>query len=90
MNRGLQRPDGDKTREVEMRQRYNIPRVSGLYRPFPDQTTSSYMQTLTLNDVNSEQYRQQIINQCEPVPFIELIDPQTGYKGRESPDRTSR
>ncbi|KAK6043189.1 hypothetical protein COOONC_19307 [Cooperia oncophora] len=52
----------DKTRETEMRQRYNLPRVSGLMRPFPDQTSASFMQTLTLNDVNSETYRQQIIN----------------------------
>ncbi|VDO15841.1 unnamed protein product [Haemonchus placei] len=56
------RPDGDKTREAEMRQRYNLPRVAGLMRPFPDQTSASFMQTLTLNDVNSETYRQQIIN----------------------------
>ncbi|KAK5984433.1 AMOP domain protein, partial [Trichostrongylus colubriformis] len=56
------RPDGDKTRETELRQRYNLPRVSGLMRPFPDQTSASFMQTLTLNDVNSETYRQQIIN----------------------------
>ncbi|CAI4229439.1 unnamed protein product [Auanema sp. JU1783] len=56
------RPDGDKTREVESRQRYNLPRVTGLMRPFPDQTSNSYMQSLTINDVNSEQYRQQIIN----------------------------
>ncbi|KAK6012725.1 AMOP domain protein, partial [Ostertagia ostertagi] len=56
------RPDGDKTRETELRQRYNLPRVAGLMRPFPDQTSASFMQTLTLNDVNSETYRQQIIN----------------------------
>uniref|UniRef100_F1KQP3 Protein mesh n=1 Tax=Ascaris suum TaxID=6253 RepID=F1KQP3_ASCSU len=63
------RPDGDKTREQEMRQRFNVPRVSGfvprvsgLMRPFPDQTSASYLAGLTLNDVNSETYRQQIIN----------------------------
>ncbi|KAJ1371204.1 hypothetical protein KIN20_033107 [Parelaphostrongylus tenuis] len=56
------RPDGDKTREVEQRQRYNLPRVAGLMRPFPDQASASFMHTLTLNDVNSETYRQQIIN----------------------------
>ncbi|ETN71495.1 AMOP domain protein, partial [Necator americanus] len=56
------RPDGDKTREMEMRQRYNLPRVAGLMRPFPDQSSASFLQTLTLNDVNSETYRQQIIN----------------------------
>ncbi|CAB00863.2 uncharacterized protein CELE_F54D1.6 [Caenorhabditis elegans] len=56
------RPDGDKTREQEIRQRYNLPRVSGVFRPFPDQSSGSYLNTLTLNDVNSETYRQQIIN----------------------------
>ncbi|KHN87866.1 Uncharacterized protein F54D1.6 [Toxocara canis] len=56
------RPDGDKTREQEMRQRFNLARVSGLMRPFPDQTSASYMAGLTLNDVNSETIRQQIIN----------------------------
>ncbi|PIC34280.1 hypothetical protein B9Z55_013984 [Caenorhabditis nigoni] len=55
------RPDGDKTREQELRQRYNLPRVSGVFRPFPDQASGSYMNTLTLQDVNSETYRQQII-----------------------------
>uniref|UniRef100_A0A7I4YIP3 AMOP domain protein n=1 Tax=Haemonchus contortus TaxID=6289 RepID=A0A7I4YIP3_HAECO len=56
------RPDGDKTRETEQRQRYDLPRVSGLMRPFPEQTSAAIMQGLTLNDVNSETYRQQIIN----------------------------
>uniref|UniRef100_A0A7E4VC29 Protein mesh n=1 Tax=Panagrellus redivivus TaxID=6233 RepID=A0A7E4VC29_PANRE len=56
------RPDGDKTREQEMRTRYNLPRVSGLIRPFPDQTTGSLYNTLTVNDVNSEGVRQQIIS----------------------------
>uniref|UniRef100_A0A0K0D1P4 AMOP domain-containing protein n=1 Tax=Angiostrongylus cantonensis TaxID=6313 RepID=A0A0K0D1P4_ANGCA len=56
------RPDGDKTRETEQRQRYNLPRISGLMRPFPDQTSASVFQGLTLNDVNSETIRQQIIN----------------------------
>uniref|UniRef100_A0A0N5AK14 Protein mesh n=1 Tax=Syphacia muris TaxID=451379 RepID=A0A0N5AK14_9BILA len=55
------RPDGDKTREAEIRARYNLPRVSGLMRPYPDQTTASYLTTLTMNDVNSEALRQQII-----------------------------
>ncbi|CAI5449258.1 unnamed protein product [Caenorhabditis angaria] len=55
------RPDGDKTREQELRQRYALPRVSGLFRPYPDQTSGSYSTTLTLNDVNSESIRQQII-----------------------------
>ncbi|VDM78122.1 unnamed protein product [Strongylus vulgaris] len=48
------RPDGDKTREAEMRQRYNLPKVAGLMRPFPDQTSASFMQSLTLNDVFPE------------------------------------
>ncbi|VDD90608.1 unnamed protein product [Enterobius vermicularis] len=55
------RPDGDKTREADMRARYNLPRVSGLMRPYPDQTTASYLAGLTINDVNSEAVRQQII-----------------------------
>ncbi|KAL6740583.1 hypothetical protein Aduo_013927 [Ancylostoma duodenale] len=56
------RPDGDKTREAELRQRYDLPRISGLMRPFPEQTSAALMQGLTLNDVNSETIRQQIIN----------------------------
>lgn len=44
-----------------MRQRYNLPRVSGLMRPFPDTVTGSIYSTLTLNEVNSESIRQQII-----------------------------
>uniref|UniRef100_A0AC34RJM6 AMOP domain protein n=1 Tax=Panagrolaimus sp. JU765 TaxID=591449 RepID=A0AC34RJM6_9BILA len=56
------RPDGDKTREQEIRTRYNLPRVAGLMRPFPDQTTGSFYTTLSINDINSETYRQQIIN----------------------------
>uniref|UniRef100_A0A914RPM2 DUF7658 domain-containing protein n=1 Tax=Parascaris equorum TaxID=6256 RepID=A0A914RPM2_PAREQ len=66
----LQRPDGDKTREQEMRQRFNVPRVSGLMRPFPDQTSASFLAGLTLNDVNSETYRQQIINACNFICFF--------------------
>ncbi|KAH7729325.1 AMOP domain-containing protein [Aphelenchoides avenae] len=56
------RPDGDNTRDAEYRQRYNLPRVSGLIRPFPDQTTGSLYTGLTINDVNPEGIRQQIIN----------------------------
>ncbi|KAK6750201.1 hypothetical protein RB195_002288 [Necator americanus] len=56
------RPDGDKTREAEQRQRYDLPRISGLMRPFPEQTSAALMQGLTLNDVNSETIRQQIVN----------------------------
>ncbi|CAD5218387.1 unnamed protein product [Bursaphelenchus okinawaensis] len=56
------RPDGDKTREQEQRQRFALPRVAGLLRPFPETATGSFMNTITLNDVNSEQIRQQIIN----------------------------
>ncbi|CAJ0572583.1 unnamed protein product, partial [Mesorhabditis spiculigera] len=56
------RPDGDKARENEIRQRYNLPKVAGLMRPFPDQTMSSqYQRDLQMQDVNSEQYRQQIV-----------------------------
>lgn len=55
------RPDGDNTRDQEIRQRYNLPRVAGLIRPFPDQTTGSLFQGLTFNDVNPESIRQQII-----------------------------
>lgn len=56
------RPDGDKTREQDMRARYNLPRVSGLMRPFPDQTSGSFMSGLSLSDVNAEGIRQQIIS----------------------------
>uniref|UniRef100_A0A158Q693 AMOP domain protein n=1 Tax=Dracunculus medinensis TaxID=318479 RepID=A0A158Q693_DRAME len=56
------RPDGDRTREQVLRQRFNLPRVSGLMRPFPDQSSASFLSGLTINDVNSETYRQQIIN----------------------------
>ncbi|CAP25106.2 Protein CBG04396 [Caenorhabditis briggsae] len=56
------RPDGDKTQEAQYRQLYNLPRVSGLIRPYPDQTSGSLNEGLTLNDVNSDAYRQQIIN----------------------------
>uniref|UniRef100_A0A1I7UND4 Protein mesh n=1 Tax=Caenorhabditis tropicalis TaxID=1561998 RepID=A0A1I7UND4_9PELO len=59
------RPDGDKTQEAQYRQLYNLPRVSGLIRPYPDQTSGSLNEGLTLNDVNSETYRQQIINNCK-------------------------
>jgi hypothetical protein len=60
--KNIKQPDGDKTRDQEMRQRYNLPRVSGLMRPFPDTVTGSIYSTLTLNEVNSESIRQQIIN----------------------------
>lgn len=55
------RPDGDNTRDQEYRQRYNLPRVSGLLRPFPDQTMGMFTQGLSINDVNSESIRQQIV-----------------------------
>lgn len=48
-----------------MRTRYNFPRVSGLMRPFPDQTSASYLSGLSLSDVNAEGIRQQIISNCE-------------------------
>uniref|UniRef100_A0A7E4ZV42 Protein mesh n=1 Tax=Panagrellus redivivus TaxID=6233 RepID=A0A7E4ZV42_PANRE len=57
------RPDGDNTRDQDIRIRYNLPRVSGLIRPFPDTTTGSLNEALSLADVNNEQYRQQIIQQ---------------------------
>lgn len=63
--RSFEQPDGDKTREQEMRQRYNLPRVAGLMRPFPDTSTGSIYNTLTLNEVNSEGIRQQIISYCK-------------------------
>jgi hypothetical protein len=56
------RPDGDNTRDQDYRLRYNLPRVSGLLRPFPDQSTGMFIQGLTINDVNPESIRQQIIN----------------------------
>ncbi|VDN05857.1 unnamed protein product [Thelazia callipaeda] len=56
------RPDGDKTREQDLRTRYNLPRVSGLMRPFPDQSSASHASGLSLNDVNAEGIRQQIIS----------------------------
>ena len=59
------RPDGDNTRDQEIRQRYNLPRVAGLIRPFPDQSTGALYEGLTLNDVNSEGFRQQIIQNCK-------------------------
>uniref|UniRef100_A0A915DTN8 AMOP domain protein n=1 Tax=Ditylenchus dipsaci TaxID=166011 RepID=A0A915DTN8_9BILA len=55
------RPDGDRTRDQEFRQRYDLPRVAGLMRPFPEMATGMFMNTITLNDVNSENIRQQII-----------------------------
>ncbi|KAH7729324.1 AMOP domain-containing protein [Aphelenchoides avenae] len=61
------RPDGDKTREQEMRQRYDLPRVAGLLRPYPDQTMGSFDQKINWNDVNSESVRQTII-QMYQVP----------------------
>uniref|UniRef100_A0A914Y0L5 Protein mesh n=1 Tax=Panagrolaimus superbus TaxID=310955 RepID=A0A914Y0L5_9BILA len=56
------RPDGDNTRDQDIRQRYNLPRVAGLIRPFPDQSAGALYEGLTLNDVNAEGFRQQIIN----------------------------
>ncbi|CAD5218399.1 unnamed protein product [Bursaphelenchus okinawaensis] len=56
------RPDGDNTRDAELRQRYDLPRVSGLIRPFPDQSTGSLYQGLSINDVNPDSIRGQIIN----------------------------
>jgi hypothetical protein len=58
-------PDGDNTRDQELRIRYDLPRVSGLLRPFPDQTTGPQNPSLTYMDVNSDAMRQQIINMCK-------------------------
>ncbi|KAI1700189.1 AMOP domain-containing protein [Ditylenchus destructor] len=55
-------PDGDKTREQDNRLRYDLPRVAGLMRPFPETAIGMFTNTLTLNDVNSENIRQQITN----------------------------
>uniref|UniRef100_A0AC35FTH8 Sushi domain-containing protein n=1 Tax=Panagrolaimus sp. PS1159 TaxID=55785 RepID=A0AC35FTH8_9BILA len=67
------RPDGDNTRDQDIRQRYNLPRVAGLIRPFPDQSTGALYEGLTLNDVNSEAFRQQIIqNYLQQNPNIAL------------------
>lgn len=56
------RPDGDNTRDAELRQRYDLPRVAGLLRPFPDQTTGSIYSGLNINEVNADSIRGQIIN----------------------------
>ncbi|TMS39500.1 hypothetical protein L596_006013 [Steinernema carpocapsae] len=61
------RPDGDKTREMDFRQRYELPRVEGLMRPFPDDGSGSFQQPLTLTDVNPERIRQQV-NAAFKVP----------------------
>ncbi|TMS39505.1 hypothetical protein L596_006015 [Steinernema carpocapsae] len=55
------RPDGDKTRETQFRDQYQLPRVQGLLRPFPDQTAGTGWDGLKFSDVNSESIRQQII-----------------------------
>ncbi|VDK73636.1 unnamed protein product [Gongylonema pulchrum] len=58
-------------------------------RPFPDQTSGSFMADLSLSDVNSEGIRQQIISSCKcrsygvianEVHFADLI-PGTGEPG---------
>jgi hypothetical protein len=55
-----------------MRQRYEMPRVAGLMRPYPDTATGSYMNTLTVNDINSDAVRQQIITNCK-LKFFRLL-----------------
>lgn len=55
-----------------MRQRYDLPRVSGLLRPFPD-SSSLFSTKLKYNDVNLETTRQQIINNCIFIIFIVFI-----------------
>lgn len=69
----IKRPDGDNTRDAELRQRYNLARVSGLIRPFPDQSTGTFIQGLTINDVNSDAIRQQIINACRLLKSLFLF-----------------
>ena len=39
------RPDGDNTRDQEFRQRYNLPRVSGIMRPFPGMLGFGHLET---------------------------------------------
>lgn len=47
-----------------MRQIYNLPRVAGVIRPFPDQGTTGFLNMpLQPQDVNNDMYRQQIISQ---------------------------
>jgi hypothetical protein len=36
-------PDGDNTRDPELRIRYDLPRVAGLIRPFPDRELSCFV-----------------------------------------------
>ncbi|GMT23348.1 hypothetical protein PFISCL1PPCAC_14645 [Pristionchus fissidentatus] len=55
------RPDGDNTRDADIRRRYNIPKVAGLMRPFPDQPTNSMYNSITVSDVNSDAIHQQMI-----------------------------
>uniref|UniRef100_A0A914EBJ5 Uncharacterized protein n=1 Tax=Acrobeloides nanus TaxID=290746 RepID=A0A914EBJ5_9BILA len=58
------RPDGDNSQQQQLRQVYNLPRVAGVIRPFPDQEmTGSLNQPLQPQDVNNDMYRQQIISQ---------------------------
>ena len=42
-------------------------------RPFPDQTSGSLNQALTINDVNSDAYRQQIIANCKIYQIPSII-----------------
>uniref|UniRef100_A0AC35U4I4 Protein mesh n=1 Tax=Rhabditophanes sp. KR3021 TaxID=114890 RepID=A0AC35U4I4_9BILA len=55
-------PNGENFMDQAYRTLYNIPRVSGLLRPYPDQTMGSIYNDITLNDVNSDAVRSQIIN----------------------------
>uniref|UniRef100_A0A0N5A699 Protein mesh n=1 Tax=Parastrongyloides trichosuri TaxID=131310 RepID=A0A0N5A699_PARTI len=55
-------PNGENFMDQAYRELYNIPRVAGLLRPFPDQTTGSLYSDITLNDVNPDSIRSQIIN----------------------------
>uniref|UniRef100_A0A0K0E4E7 AMOP domain-containing protein n=1 Tax=Strongyloides stercoralis TaxID=6248 RepID=A0A0K0E4E7_STRER len=55
-------PDGREVLTQALRDIYNIPTVSGLLRPFPEQTSTSFYSDITINEVNSDMYRSQIIN----------------------------
>uniref|UniRef100_A0A914D8I4 AMOP domain protein n=1 Tax=Acrobeloides nanus TaxID=290746 RepID=A0A914D8I4_9BILA len=58
------RPDGDNSQQQQPRQIYNLSRVAGVIRPFPDQEITGFLnQSLQPQDVNNDMYRQQIISQ---------------------------
>uniref|UniRef100_A0AC35TJC3 Protein mesh n=1 Tax=Rhabditophanes sp. KR3021 TaxID=114890 RepID=A0AC35TJC3_9BILA len=55
-------PTGENFMDQAYRTLFNIPKVSGLLRPYPDQTMGSIYNDITLGDVNSDAVRSQIIN----------------------------